>query len=252
MSLTRRQLLVRGGFGAGVLLAGPAVLPTRTAFAAAPDVFGYGALVPDPSGLLDLPRGFSYRTLSRTGDLMADGARVPAGHDGMAAFPGRDGETVLVRNHELSPGSATAAVTAAPYDPRCTGGTTNVVVDDDGALVTHYASLAGTFRNCAGGATPWHTWLTCEENDSHPATSSSVSKPHGYVFEVDPYAPPSSPPVPLTAMGRFAHEAVAVDPAPARSTRRRTPPGRTAASTGSARGSRAAAPAASRPGESSR
>ena len=214
MTMTRRQILARtSSLGAFALLGGTDLItPTRGAFATQPDVFGYGDLVADPAGMLDLPRGFSYRLLSRTGGPMTDGTRVPAGHDGMAAFPGRDGEVVLVRNHELSPDSAGGVTGVTPYDPRCKGGTSNVVVADDGTLVTHYVSLAGTFRNCAGGPTPWNTWLTCEENESHPLTSVAVSRPHGYVFEVDPYAPPAAPPVPLTAMGRFAHEAVAVDP----------------------------------------
>jgi hypothetical protein len=216
MTMTRRQLLSRGGtVGGGLLLAGPArdLLPLRAAFAEPPAVFGYGDLVPDPAGLLDLPRGFTYRAFSKTGEAMNDGALVAGGHDGMAAFGGRDGTTVLVRNHELSPTSRTRLVNAFTYDAKAAGGTTNLVVGDDGRLLSHYVSLAGTERNCAGGPTPWNTWLTCEETESHPATHANVLLPHGYVFEVDPYGPPTAPPVPLKAMGRFSHEAVAVDPA---------------------------------------
>jgi secreted PhoX family phosphatase len=215
MTLTRRQLLSRGTtLGAGVLLAGPArdLAATRPAYAAQPDVFGYGDLVPDPAGLLDLPRGFSYRAFSRTGELMSDGRKVGGGHDGMGSFAGAKDSTILVRNHELSPGASSALVNLVPYDPACPGGTTNLAVGPDGGLLSHYVSLAGTHRNCAGGVTPWNTWLTCEETDVHPATSTAVTLPHGYVFEVDPYGPPTAAPVPLKAMGRFAHEAVAVDP----------------------------------------
>jgi secreted PhoX family phosphatase len=86
------------------------------------------------------------------------------------------------------------------------GGTTTLVFDTaTGRLDRQFLSLAGTQRNCAGGPTPWGSWISCEET-----TEGS----HGYNFEV-----PAHPnvhlvdPVPLTAMGRFNHEAVAVDPA---------------------------------------
>lgn len=213
MALTRRQVLKKSALGA-VLLATPArdLLATRTAFADPPDVYGYGELVPDPAGMLDLPSGFTYRALSPAGELFHDATPVPGAHDGMGAFAGAGGTVILVRNHELPVTAPIGLVSRMPYDPLCKGGTSTLVVGDDGALRDSYVSLAGTSGNCAGGTTPWNTWLTCEETDAHPATTPTVTKAHGYVFEVDPFAPPSAPPVPLRAMGRFAHEAVAVDP----------------------------------------
>ena len=96
--------------------------------------------------------------------------------------------------------------------PDFKGGTTTVHVDRKGNRQLQYVSLAGTGVNCAGGATPWGTWLTCEETE-HKADGGLILKDHGYVFEVDPDEPENNiDPTPLTAMGRFAHEAVAVDP----------------------------------------
>jgi hypothetical protein len=180
---------------------------------------GYGTLKIDRAGLLDLPAGFRYRAFSRTGDLMSDGHPVPADHDGMAAFPGPRNTTILIRNHELSPDESPAIIApkSKQYDPLCKGGTTTLIVDRHRRLVKHYASLAGTCRNCAGGPTPWGSWISCEEDISTPATNQegnpkNVSKKHGYNFEVSSKAKGLVEPIPLVAMGRFYHEAIAVDP----------------------------------------
>jgi uncharacterized protein len=93
------------------------------------------------------------------------------------------------------------------YDRRANGGVTTIEVDGEGNRLAHYVSLAGTHNNCAGGRTPWNTWLTCEE------TGDVLGKPHGYVFEVDPYdMAANQDPRPIKALGRFPHEAVVVDP----------------------------------------
>jgi secreted PhoX family phosphatase len=77
-------------------------------------------------------------------------------------------------------------------------------------LVAEFVSLSGTFINCAGGPTPWNSWLSCEEAVS--GTTHGFAKPHGYIFEVPVSATGEVDPVPLPAMGRFVHEAVCVDP----------------------------------------
>jgi uncharacterized protein len=155
--------------------------------------------------LLLLPRGFEYLSFGWRNDPMSDGAPTPGSHDGMAAF--RDGDLVrLVRNHERGTGTPFAGADHT-YDPAASGGTTTLVFDPDaGALVEDYASLSGTIRNCAGGPTPAGTWLTCEET-----TEIVGGTRHGYVFEVP--ATGGADAVPLTAMGRFSHEATATDPA---------------------------------------
>ena len=195
---------------------------------------GYGPLVPDPDGLLDLPVGFRYHLLSpgivesdrktdaRFASQMSDGSPTPGMHDGMAAFAGPEGLTILVRNHELNTGDAPKVDSRRnrPYDPKAGGGTTTLWVDPERRLVASFASLSGTVRNCAGGRTPWGSWFSAEETNLMPGPhdpvnadlTPDVTKPHGYIFEVDSRSDRLVEPIPLKSMGRFRHEAVAVDP----------------------------------------
>ena len=165
---------------------------------------------------LALPPGFGYRTFGAFGSAMSDGYITPPIHDGMAAFASGGGTIRIVRNHELGEGNGIAAGTVigfpdTAYDRRAPGGTTTMVVDAESAdLLESYVSLNGTDTNCAGMPTPWGTWLTCEETVA--GVNSGRRRPHGYVFEVDPEAAGSVRRMPYTAMGRFLHEAGAVDP----------------------------------------
>ncbi len=193
-----------------------------------------GKLLPDPNSIIELPPGFRYRVVSRTGTRMSDGFRVPARHDGMAAFDGGDGRLRLVCNHECGPwqmhlsafrdgvGEIPESALARFYDrgedksPGVGGTTTTIYNPATGETERQFLSLAGTEINCAGGATPWGSWLSCEEVFSDPGSGANSGvnffreKRHGYVFEVDAGADGLVQPVPLKAMGRFEHEACAV------------------------------------------
>jgi secreted PhoX family phosphatase len=212
MSLSRRSFLLTTGAAFTTPL--DALRSRLEAGVLAPEELGYGPLrqVKDAiTGLplLELPEGFRYLTFGWTGDPMDDSRRVPPLHDGMAAFPGENGRVVLVRNHEIGPGPALAAPT---YDSKAGGGTTTTVFDPAAErVVSTRVSLAGTIRNCAGGATPWGSWLTCEESVAGPTDRENpLPLQHGYVFEV-PHDGVSDA-KPIKAMGCFVHEAVAVDP----------------------------------------
>lgn len=177
---------------------------------------GYGPLR-EAGPELELPDGFAYEVLTVEGRPMSDGRPTPRAPDGMAAFPSPSGTVLLVRNHEDQdpPGIARPLVDRSlAWDPAGGGGTTTleVRVPPEGApeLVRDFVSLGGTILNCAGGATPWGSWLTCEETTQGRSRGWGV--PHGYVFEVAAGTDGPARSVPLRDMGRFVHEAVAVDP----------------------------------------
>lgn len=219
MNYSRRRLLgMAAASAAGSVLATPLLALYGTAVRGQPTLTeGYGPLLKDPQGILDLPAGFRYRLFSATGDRMSDGNLVPGNHDGMATFAGPNQSTILIRNHELSPDATAAVVSDRLYDPDCKGGTTTLVVAPDRRLIRDFVSLAGTSRNCAGGSTPWGSWLSCEETIvtpemNRPGSLLNVTQAHGYVFEVPAAATGPVEPIPLKGLGRFNHEAIAVDP----------------------------------------
>lgn len=211
-TIDRRRMLAATCAAFAALAASGCHARPRTASAP-----GYGPLRPDPAGLLDLPEGFSYSVLSSQGDAMDDGGKVPGAADGMGCFALPNGKLALVRNHELRGGEAGTGYTGPAFDRTpegavLAGGTTTLVLDAATLkLERQYRSLAGTLRNCSGGVTPWGSWLTCEEDITRPG--ARATRAHGWIFEVPADAGGPIEPVPLKAMGRFNHEAAAVDPA---------------------------------------
>ncbi len=212
--LSRRTMLERSASASlGIALSGSIPGLLGAAEARWLREVGYGPLVPDRAGILSLPEGFSYTIVAQSGvTTLGSGEPTPDDTDGTASFVRRGGGSVLVSNHEIG-GNETFKVPALPgltYDDKAGGGgTTTIEVDRSGERVSEIVSLAGTHNNCAGGRTPWETWLTCEETES----TLAGGKRHGYVFEVDPYDQRANiSPQPIKALGRFAHESVAVDP----------------------------------------
>lgn len=176
-----------GSFDSGALDAGPSEFPRRTVPARPalvsriPEIGPLGA--PDANGLR-LPAGFSSRVIARAMQTVPD--TTYSWHvfpDGGATFITEDEGWIYVSNSEmiLNMGGVGAVRFAA-----------------DGTVMSAYRILDGTSVNCAGGPTPWHTWLSCEEVD------------FGRVFECDPWGEHLA--IVRPALGIFKHEAAAIDP----------------------------------------
>ncbi|QSQ20599.1 DUF839 domain-containing protein [Pyxidicoccus parkwayensis] len=183
MRLHRRDFLRLSALGGGALALGPGFWKEAYAAPAQPGPSPYGALSgsPDANGVR-LPAGFTSRIIARSGQAVAStGYTWHSAPDGGACFALSTGGWVYTSNSEMT-----------------SGGVSAVRFDGGGAVVGAYRILSGTRSNCAGGPTPWGTWLSCEEYSG------------GRVWECDPTK--SSQGVVRGALGTFAHEAVAVDP----------------------------------------
>jgi secreted PhoX family phosphatase len=237
MNRMSRRALLRGGIGVAAgaaALGGPFQGFVALAGASPRRAPGSPVLrddIPDLRGnvvRLWVPEGFQYRSFHDTEFpvVLTDGTNLPGRHDGMAAFPGPNGNVLLIRNHEIPGPVAAAFGPRPPYDSRAGGGTTTSQVTRFGEVVEAYTSLNGTQMNCAGGRMPWGSWITCEETVNGPdvfddftrgalppttyVQNAQLTKPHGYIFEVPAQGGASGEPI--TSAGRFAHEAVGYDP----------------------------------------
>ncbi|MCF2530880.1 alkaline phosphatase PhoX [Yinghuangia soli] len=225
--MERRSFLARSAAVAGgsVIAAGPfqGLVAAQAAPAGSARPSRPGSLRPvaddrDGQVRLHLAPGFSYRSFAAVGDPMDDDHASPARPDGMAAFRGWGGTTVLVRNHEVPGTPGAFGDLSRAYDAAGGGGTTTLTVDRNGRLVDSRVSLNGTIMNCSGGPMPWGAWVTAEESVDGPDVKSPVpgadnkllKQKHGYLFEVPVRGRGTM--APIRSAGRFQHESAAFDP----------------------------------------
>jgi hypothetical protein len=177
--------LIRGAVaGLGGAIALSFTVPREALGAPAQNGVGpYGPLLAADANGVMLPAGFTSRVVARTGRAVPGTSYVWHGApDGGACFADGTG-WIYVSNSELDAG---------------TGGVSALRFTAAGTVTSAYRILSGSYRNCAGGATPWQTWLSGEEID------------RGYVYETDPFGVKAA--VARQAMGQFKHEAAAADP----------------------------------------
>ncbi len=228
MSTSRRTFLAAGtAAGVGLAVAGAVPSLAQADPGRSPKPGGSGRLpfpplVDDPNGILALPAGFSYTVVTRTGVTRLDRGQgvTPSDHDGMAVFDAGRGRYTLIQNHENDPGAEFGVphVKGTVYDPGAVaaGGCTVITTDRAGRNLGELVAISGTVSNCAGGPTPWGTWLTCEETEDRAGATweedgrtGVFQKDHGYVFEV--WADGTADPRPIRCLGRYSHEALAID-----------------------------------------
>jgi secreted PhoX family phosphatase len=177
--MRRRDLLRVTVLGGTAFTIGSTAWPRVFAAAAGPGP--YGPLRPADANGVRLPAGFTSRVVATTGRTVAGTSYTwHTSPDGGATFATGNGGWIYVSNSESSP-----------------GGVGMVRFDAAGRIIGARRILSGTTRNCAGGATPWGTWLSCEETST------------GRVWETDPAG--VHPAVVRPRLGTFKHEAAAVD-----------------------------------------
>jgi len=227
VSVTRRELLSRSAVGLGLALMGESagVLDAPPAGAsAAHGRRGYGPVSPKAPAnggppVLALPAGFTYVTFGATGAPMMGGGVHAGNHDGTAALPTRRRHVArLTRNQEIRTGPGTplgignvGGPAATKYDALGIGGVTVIDFDTStGRVRNEFVGINGTIVNCAGGIARHRSgWITCEETTAGPA--QGWGQKHGYAFLLPGNTASTVPAVPLVPMGRFSHEACAVD-----------------------------------------
>src|SRR5688572_17189937 len=193
--LSRRELVASGTAAAGLLALGPHFWEAL-ARPAEKGVSPYGTLGPPDANGLRLPDGFSSRVIARGLQPVAGTTYTwPLFPDGASTYRTGDGGWILVVNSEIP------TPIDLPIDPPIgnpgEGGASAIRFDPEGNVTDAYRILSGTSSNCAGGPTPWGTWLSCEETDA------------GLVWECDPTG--ESDAVSRPGMGAFSHEAACID-----------------------------------------